>query len=418
MTLGVLSGCSRSSHSFEKSNKTKLINLLTINAYRLAGVYGPIGKGNLRMNLPFIGTSQADSEVQGTSNPARPFRGARTRRSDAVVGRRGVLGLLVVTTSIATAALAAPSSSLAATKATKSTKTTKKAAAPATTAVPASTPALASPTPSRTLRISAIPDVAPERLTSVNSTMATYLSKKLGVKVEYVPVADYPASVSLFRTGDLDVVWFGGLTGVQARLQTPGSTILAQRDIDDDFHSVFIANTSARLPKVDSVKKLVFLKGLRFTFGSESSTSGRTMPEFFLSEAGLESESDFAGRPGYSGSHDKTIDLVQSGTFEAGALNEQVWKNRKAAGTVDLTKVVEVFRTPGYRDYHWMAGPSTDERFGKGFTEKLKAAILSADTDPDGAKVLSLLGSKKFITSKASNYTEIEKIGRKLGLIG
>ena len=275
------------------------------------------------------------------------------------------------------------------------------------------------PKPARTLRISAIPDVTPERLKEINSTVAKYLASKLDVNVEFVPVADYPAAVSLFRTGDLDLVWFGGLTGVQARLQTPGSTVLAQRDIDDDFHSVFIVNKSvSALPKIDNVARLVFLKGLRFTFGSESSTSGRTMPEYFLSEAGLDSDKDFDGRPGFSGSHDKTIDLVQSGTYEAGVLNEQVWARRKAAGTVDLTKVMEVFRTPGYRDYHWIAGPDTDKRFGAGFTQRLKDAFLTADGDPDGAKALGLLGARRFIPTSPGNYMQIETIGRKLGLIG
>jgi ABC-type phosphate/phosphonate transport system substrate-binding protein len=68
----------------------------------------------------------------------------------------------------------------------------------------------------------AIPDQDPARLTEINSAMAGYLATKLGVKVEYVPVTDYAASVSLFKTGDIDMVFFGGLTGVQARVQTPG----------------------------------------------------------------------------------------------------------------------------------------------------------------------------------------------------
>jgi phosphonate transport system substrate-binding protein len=332
-----------------------------------------------------------------------------TRRR--VLASAGLAALALIGT------LAGPSPSAPA-AAAKSAKKTKKA--PATTAAPATSAAAATaPKPTRTLKISAIPDVTPERLKEINGTVATYLSKKLGTKVEFVPVADYPSAVSLFRLGDLDLVWFGGLTGVQARLLTPGSTVLAQRDVDDDFHSVFIVNASVAkdLPKIDSVKKLLFLKGLRFTYGSESSTSGRTMPEYFMSEAGLDSDRDFNGKPGFSGSHDKTIDLVQSGSFEAGALNEQVWARRKAAGTVDLTKVVEVFRSPGYRDYHWISGPETDRRFGVGFTEKLKDAFLTADSDPDGAKVLSLLGAKKFIPTSPNNYQEIESIGRKLGLI-
>ena len=106
------------------------------------------------------------------------------------------------------------------------------------------------------------------------------------------------------------MVFFGGLTGVQARLQTPGATLIAQRDIDDAFQSVFIASTSSGIKPVTDVAGLSSVKGKRFTFGSESSTSGRLMPEFFLDQAGVTSEKDFTGAPGYSGSHDKTIDLV------------------------------------------------------------------------------------------------------------
>ena len=282
----------------------------------------------------------------------------------------------------------------------------------------AATPTTAAPDPNRVLKISAIPDQDPAKLATINQAMATYLAGRLGRKVEFVPVTDYASSVSLFRSGDLDLVFFGGLTGVQARLRTPGATLLAQRDIDDAFQTVFIASAAATLAPITDVKQLSVLKGKRFTFGSESSTSGRLMPEFFLDQAGLSSEKDFNGPPGYSGSHDKTIDLVQSGTYEAGALNLQVWKTRKEKGTVDLTKVTELFVTPTYHDYHWLAGPKTDERFGAGFTDKVSAALTALDgNDPEQAKLLALYGAKRFIPTKAENYREIEQIGRKLKLI-
>jgi phosphonate transport system substrate-binding protein len=352
-----------------------------------------------------------------TSSPSP--RRASTRR--ASTRKFFALGAIALSAAALVGSLGQPTAASAASKAKAKPAAVKPKPIPAVDATP--TPAAApapttQPKPTRTLRLGAIPDVTPERLVEINGTVAKYLAKKLNIKVEYVPVADYPSAVSLFRTGDLDLVWFGGLTGVQARLQTPGAKVLAQRDVDDDFHSVFIVNTSVQaLPVIDSVGRLAALKGFRFTFGSESSTSGRTMPEYFLDAAGLDSSRDFAGAPGYSGSHDKTVDLVQAGTFEAGALNEQVWARRVAAGTVDLTKVKMVFRTPGYKDYHWIAGPKTDERFGNGFSESLKDAFLTADTDVDGAKALSLLGSKKFIPTNANNYKEIEKIGRTLGLI-
>lgn len=268
-----------------------------------------------------------------------------------------------------------------------------------------------------TLRIGAIPDQDPEKLARSFGLVADHLTATLGVEVEYVPVADYAAAVSLFRTGDLDLVWFGGLTGVQARLQTPGAEVVAQRDIDQEFHSVFIANADAGIDPVDSVEQLDVFEGRRFTFGSESSTSGRLMPQYFLDQAGLDPES-FAGEPGYSGSHDKTIELVASGSFEAGVLNEQVWLDGVADGTVDTSKVVEVFRTPSYHDYHWLLHPSTRDRYGAEFEAKVRETLtsLSAD-DPEEAEILELFSAQAFVPSAPENYAEIEQIGRKLGLV-
>jgi phosphonate transport system substrate-binding protein len=271
--------------------------------------------------------------------------------------------------------------------------------------------------PDRALRISAIPDQDPEKLDTLYGLMTTYLAGALGIDVEYVPVADYAASVSLFRAGDLDFVWFGGLTGVQARLETDGATVVAQRDIDENFTSVFIANAAAGLSPIADVAGLSALAGRRFTFGSESSTSGRLMPQYFLDQAGVGPD-DFAGDPGFSGSHDKTIDLVASGTYEVGALNEQVWRKRLSEQTADPAVVTELFVTPGYHDYHWVLNPAAAGVFGADIADRLLAALVALNpATPEHAMILESYGAGAFIASDASNYGEIEEIGRKLGLI-
>jgi phosphonate transport system substrate-binding protein len=45
----------------------------------------------------------------------------------------------------------------------------------------------------------------PALLTLALLAVADHLGEELGVAVEYVPVTDYAASVSLFRAGDLDM---------------------------------------------------------------------------------------------------------------------------------------------------------------------------------------------------------------------
>ncbi|MBM5799790.1 MAG: putative selenate ABC transporter substrate-binding protein [Cyanobacteria bacterium K_DeepCast_35m_m2_023] len=284
--------------------------------------------------------------------------------------------------------------------------------------IPQSLPPASAQATKPVLRIGAIPDQNPEKLNRLYGQVAQQLSTQLGVQVQYVPVIDYAAAVSAFRTGNLDLVWFGGLTGVQARLQKPGAQVIAQRDIDASFHSVFIANTASGLKPISTNKGLQELKGKRFTFGSESSTSGRLMPQFFLQQAGVKL-SDFAGgAPGFSSSHDATIALVQSGAYQAGAVNEQVWKANLRSGKANRNKVIAIWRTPGYPDYHWIGQPNLDQRFGKGFTAKLRGAILSwRPTNPEQKAILQLFGAQQFTGAKTSDYAPIERVGRQIGKI-
>jgi len=286
---------------------------------------------------------------------------------------------------------------------------------------PSATPEASPAGPARgeaVLRIGAIPDQKPEKLNRLYPLVADELSAQLGVKVKYVPVVDYTAAVSAFRTGDLDLVWFGGLSGVQARLQKPGAKVIAQRDIDARFHSVFIANAATGLRPVADVKGLAELKGRRFTFGAETSTSGTLMPLHFLAQAGVRPEDFAGGSPGYSSSHDSTIALVQSGAYEAGAVNEQVWRTSLEEGKVDPARVVVLWRTPAYHDYHWIAQPDLEERFGTGFTDRLRGAILGwKSSNGEQAQILDLFGAGTFIPADAGDYAQIEAIGRRTGRI-
>jgi phosphonate transport system substrate-binding protein len=268
------------------------------------------------------------------------------------------------------------------------------------------------------LRIGAIPDQNPEKLNRLYGLVANELAQQLGVTVKYVPVTDYAAAVSAFRTGDLDLVWFGGLTGVQATLQKPGARMVAQRDIDAQFYTVFIANPRSGLKPIRSINQLAELKGKRFTFGSESSTSGRLMPQYFLSKAGVTLKDFAGGAPGFSGSHDATIALVQSGAYDAGAVNEQVWKANLRSGKANRAKVVQIWRTPPYPDYLWLAQPNLDQRFGKGFTAKLQKAITAwRPSDPEQKVILGLFGAQQFTTVNPAGYKKIEQVGRQIGRI-
>jgi phosphonate transport system substrate-binding protein len=232
------------------------------------------------------------------------------------------------------------------------------------------------------------------------------------VKVQYVPATDYKASVEMFKNGDIELAWFGGLTGVQARQAVPGARAIAQGDTDTRFVSYFVANKAAPIEPSDSFP--MGLGKLSFTFGPASSTSGRLMPEYYLRKETGKSPAEFFGRePAFSESHDKTLELVEAGKVQAGVVNFEVYESRVKAKKTDPAVVRVIWKTPQFADYNFTAHPDLDKQFGAGFIGKLQAALVAVD-DP---KLLSAFPRTKLIPAKNEDYAATEQVARELGFL-
>ena len=257
------------------------------------------------------------------------------------------------------------------------------------------------------LRITAIPDEAPTALLRRFEPLGAYLAGRLDRPVEFVPVVDYAAAVEALVSGRVDLGWLGGFTFVQADRRSGGAVEpLVQRAEDEDFRSVFVARADAG---IDSLEDLV---GRDLAFGSPSSTSGHLMPRHHLLAAGIDPDRDL--RVAYSGAHDATALAVAGGRVAAGALNAKVWEALVDDGRVDPAETVVFFETPGYHDYNWTAGPSTDAATRAAIAEAFLA--LSPD-DPDEAEILALQRASRFVPTRRANYAAIESAARAAGLI-
>ena len=282
----------------------------------------------------------------------------------------------------------------------------------ATSAGGPSTAASSQPSKSATLRFSAIPDQNSTELKEKFDALASHLSQKLGVPVQYVPATDYRASVEMFKNGDIQLAWFGGLTGVQARQAVPGARAIVQGDTDPNFVSYFVANRSAAVQPSESFP--TDLAKLSFTFGPASSTSGRLMPEYYLRQHTGKSPAEFFGRePSFSESHDKTLELVEAGTVQGGVVNFEVYDKWVADKKIDPNTVRVIWKTPQYADYNFTAHPDLDEQFGAGFIDKLQQTLIAVE-DP---KLLSAFPRKKLIPAKNEDYAQIEQVARELGFL-
>lgn len=265
---------------------------------------------------------------------------------------------------------------------------------------------------SKILRFSAIPDQDETRLREKFTPIAGYLAEKLGVECEYVPVNEYQDAIDLFKNGDVQLAWFGGLSGVQARAAVDGARAIAQGEEDPEYYSYFIAHADSGLSYSDGFP--TGIKGMKFTFGSSGSTSGRLMPEHFIRKYSGQSPRELFGAENhYSGSHDKTVEMVESGQFQVGAVSYKTYDRRVSEGQTDPNVCKVIWKSDRYADYNFTAHPDLDARFGAGFTARLQTALLEMTDE----KLLSAFPRRSLIAATNQDFQAIEELAKELGFL-
>ena len=255
------------------------------------------------------------------------------------------------------------------------------------------------------LTIGMIPDAgATQVAVDQKAPLREYLERAIGTPVKLVIPTNYNATIEGMGNGSIDVAYFGALSYVKAH-ERYGVVPLVQRDIDRQFHSLFITQAGS------SIKSLPDLKGKRFAFGDINSTSGHLMPYLALKNAGLDVDKDLQSFR-YTGSHPATAEAVASGAADAGALDETVFKSMIDGGKLDKTKVVVFYTTPPFVDYVWAARKGLDAKT----QEKIVKAFTGLERGRDD-KVLEIVRGAHVVPVDDAAYKEIRSTASTLGLL-
>jgi phosphonate transport system substrate-binding protein len=249
-----------------------------------------------------------------------------------------------------------------------------------------------------------IPDQDEAALIKRFEKLAPYLENKLGVHAVYVPVTSYEAAVKAFASGQVQLGWFGAFSGVKARHAVPGSEIIAQGEKDQNFKSYFIAHEPAGIKPSKNFPRQI--EGKSFLFGSPISTSGRLIPEYWVRRQFDRSPKEVFSRVSFSGDHSSTLDLVQAGAAEIGALDYTVFEAAQKAGKIDAAKVSVIWETPPFPDTAFIIRGDVNRVFGDGFSARVQQTIIALD-DPE---ILKSFGRQKFVAASNEQYEFIEEL--------
>jgi phosphonate transport system substrate-binding protein len=224
-----------------------------------------------------------------------------------------------------------------------------------------------------------------------------YLERTLGRPVELVIPTNYNATVEAIGNGSLDIAYFGGLTYVKAHNRY-GAVPLVQRDIDRQFHSLFITRPGS------GIAKLADLRGKSFCFGDINSTSGHLYPRFVLKTS--------LGSLRHTGSHPATAQAVASGACDAGALDETVYRSLVDEGKIAANAVGVFHTSPPFADYVWAARKDLGDKEREAFAE----ALLKLQPGRDDA-VLEILRGTRFVRANDADYGDVARTATELGLL-
>jgi phosphonate transport system substrate-binding protein len=233
--------------------------------------------------------------------------------------------------------------------------------------------------------------------------LQTYLSDVLGVSVKLVVPKDYNATLEGLGNGSFDFAILGAVGYVKAH-EKFGVVPLVQRDIDKQFHSLFITQSSSL------INSLGDLKGKRFAFGDMVSTSGHVMPYRSMVEAGIDPGKDLQWSR-FAGSHAATVKAVAAGVADAGSVDESVFKSLVADGKVDGSKLRVFYTTPPFVDYVWVARKDVDGATQKKFADAFLRLAPGRDD-----KVLSILKGVRYAAVTDAEYKPVHDYVKKLSL--
>lgn len=253
-----------------------------------------------------------------------------------------------------------------------------------------------------TLRVALLPDENAATIIQNAQPLKTYLSDKLGKKVEIVVTTDYSSMIEAMRFGRIEIGYFGPFSYVLAKSKAPEIEAFAVgvEKGKPTYNSVLIATREG------PVKTIADIKGKSFGFGDQASTSSHLAPRAYLVKQGLVGGTDY--EPIHLGTHDAVARAVQAGQIPAGALSEPILRSLIERGTIDPAKITELGLSAPIPNYPIaMQGYLAPE-----LKEKIRDAFLSIKDE----EILSAFRVQGFEPADDSSYDVLRETAQLLNL--
>lgn len=214
--------------------------------------------------------------------------------------------------------------------------------------------------------------------------------KGFAVRIDLRIFSTYAEAQDAVHSGAFDFARIGPASYVLARERKAPIRLLAVESHAGETHfegAIFVRTDSP-------VRTLADLRGKRFAFGEQTSTTGRYLAQAALIQAGVRA-ADLSGYE-YLGRHDKVVMAVAANVFDAGASNE---------------RTIDKYAHRGLRKLHTFVTPTQPWIVNTGLEPRLVDALRSALLNVE-AEALKYIDRDGFLPGREADFDRLRKAMR------
>lgn len=256
------------------------------------------------------------------------------------------------------------------------------------------------------LYIAVIPDRSAETQQEQQQKFAAYLESTLGIPTDFEITPNYETSIQLIVEEKVEMAYLVPFSYIQAKDQNPNIEPLVahiEKSTGRPWYTgVIVADTS------QGIKSLEDLRGKRFGFVSQSSTSGYLVPSAQFQQIGINPEEDFA-QIAYAGSHDKNATALAEGNVDAIAIEEKVYQKAIESGELPSDRYTILWQSDPLPNSPLVIRSTLPDKFKL----KVRKALIEA---PPGLGLVGGDQASGYTSVQDEDYEPIRRIQETLGL--
>lgn len=255
----------------------------------------------------------------------------------------------------------------------------------------------------RVLRVGTTPVFLDDKIGFL-ARWASYLSPRVGMRVEFVSRRSYRDIMGLLLKDELEAAWICGFPWVvnQARLRGLSIPLYNGKPL---YQSYLIVPASDQ-----KTASLADLAGKVYAFSDPDSNSGYLVPRTTLIKAGIDPDRHFY-RTFYTWGHRNVVTAVADGLAQGGSVDGYVWDTLRLVAPSLVARTRVAWRS----DFYGFPPLAVRKTLDAETEAVLHRALLGMGNDDEGKRLLAELNLTGFGPFEAQVF---DSIARNVALIG